>query len=286
MPELVGERSADVVVIGGGYTGMWAAWQIKELEPEARVVLLEGEVCGYGPSGRNGGFCNVMWFSLPNMRARWGDAAALAVARAAREAVDGDRGVLPGARASTPGSGAAATCRSRPRRPTTEPGTRRLAACRELGRAADAVPSRWRSGRGRRQRCASPAFRGGAFYPDAATVQPARLALGLRERLLARRRRDLRALAGAALAGASDFDPPRWGQSRMRAGGVVADRWRRGPRRRRGRRDRRRGQGARVRRCATRSPSPPPTSSSPSRFPSCSRRSAGPGASASPTAAP
>ena len=33
------------------------------------------------------------------------------------------------------------------------------------------------------RRCASPAFRGGAFYPDAATVQPARLALGLRDRL-------------------------------------------------------------------------------------------------------
>ena len=35
LPELVGERSADVVVIGGGYTGMWAAWQVKKLEPEA-----------------------------------------------------------------------------------------------------------------------------------------------------------------------------------------------------------------------------------------------------------
>ncbi|HJX32946.1 MAG TPA: FAD-dependent oxidoreductase, partial [Solirubrobacterales bacterium] len=87
MPELVGERGADVVVVGGGFTGMWAAWHLKELEPEARVVLLEADGCGRGPSGRNGGFCNVMWFSLPNMRGRWGDAGALAVARAAEEAV-------------------------------------------------------------------------------------------------------------------------------------------------------------------------------------------------------
>lgn len=86
-PELVGERGADVVVVGGGFTGMWAAWHIKALEPEARVVLLEAEACGHGPTGRNGGFCNVMWFSLPNMRARWGDEAALAVARAAEDAV-------------------------------------------------------------------------------------------------------------------------------------------------------------------------------------------------------
>ena len=63
-----GDRSADVVIVGGGYTGMWAAWHVKQLEPEASVVLLEADRCGFGPSGRNGGFCNLMWFSLPNMR--------------------------------------------------------------------------------------------------------------------------------------------------------------------------------------------------------------------------
>src|SRR6187455_2474042 len=86
-PALDGEREADVVVAGGGYTGMWAAWHAKALEPEARVVLLEGaELCGRGPSGRNGGFCNSMWLSLPNMRDRWGAEGALAVARAAEDA--------------------------------------------------------------------------------------------------------------------------------------------------------------------------------------------------------
>jgi glycine/D-amino acid oxidase-like deaminating enzyme len=58
-----------------------------------------------------------------------------------------------------------------------------LAACQELG-VGDAIqpltPEQVA------ERCASPAFRGGAFYPGAATVQPARLALGLRERLRAR----------------------------------------------------------------------------------------------------
>ena len=47
---LSGEERADVVVMGGGYTGMWAAWFIGELEPGARVVLLEAEGWGAGPA--------------------------------------------------------------------------------------------------------------------------------------------------------------------------------------------------------------------------------------------
>jgi glycine/D-amino acid oxidase-like deaminating enzyme len=178
-PELVGERSADVVVVGGGYTGMWAAWHVKRLEPEARVVLLEADRCGHGPSGRNGGFCNVMWFSLPNMRGRWGDAGALAVARASEEAVGGieafcrdedvDAWVRRGGYMQVSTAAAHDTVWAEA-----------LAACRELG-GSDAIQPL--SPAQVAERCASPAFRGGVFYPDAATVQPARLALGLRERL-------------------------------------------------------------------------------------------------------
>ncbi|MDQ2630148.1 MAG: FAD-dependent oxidoreductase, partial [Actinomycetota bacterium] len=42
-PPLAGRREADVLVVGGGYTGMWSAWYAKQLQPEARVVLLESE---------------------------------------------------------------------------------------------------------------------------------------------------------------------------------------------------------------------------------------------------
>ena len=180
LPELVGERSADVVVLGGGYTGMWAAWQIKALEPDASVVLLEADVCGRGPSGRNGGFCNSMWFSLPNMRRRWGDEGALAVARAARDAIDGveafcrEQGVDAWFRRGGYLQVSTAAAHDR-----VWDGPQ--AACRELGQdcVQPLTPVEVAA------RCASPRFRGGAFYPDAATVQPARLAQGLRERLLA-----------------------------------------------------------------------------------------------------
>jgi glycine/D-amino acid oxidase-like deaminating enzyme len=178
-PVLSGERRADVVVAGGGFTGLWAAWHVKALEPEARVILLEAGRCGEGPSGRNGGFCNTMWFSLPSMRRRWGDAPALAVARAAENAV-GEIGSFcesEGVDAWFRRAGYLQVSTA-PAHDATWAAA--LAACRELG-AADAIEALFPTQVA--ERCASPIFRAGAFYPGAATVQPARLAHGLRERL-------------------------------------------------------------------------------------------------------
>ena len=54
---LRGSHKADVVIVGGGYTGLSAAYHIRSKFPEKKIVLLEGACCGYGASGRNGGFC-------------------------------------------------------------------------------------------------------------------------------------------------------------------------------------------------------------------------------------
>lgn len=53
---LVGEVSADVVVIGGGYTGLWTALTLVERNSAMRVVVCERDTVGFGASGRNGGF--------------------------------------------------------------------------------------------------------------------------------------------------------------------------------------------------------------------------------------
>lgn len=53
---LVGDETADLTVVGGGFTGLWTALTAKERDPSRDVVLLERESCPSGASGRNGGF--------------------------------------------------------------------------------------------------------------------------------------------------------------------------------------------------------------------------------------
>ena len=53
---LPGDREFDVAIIGGGYTGLWTAYYLKRLDPALSVCVLEAEICGFGASGRNGGW--------------------------------------------------------------------------------------------------------------------------------------------------------------------------------------------------------------------------------------
>ncbi|MEA2132447.1 MAG: hypothetical protein QOC68_356, partial [Solirubrobacteraceae bacterium] len=87
LPSLTGDLDADVVVVGGGYTGLWTAWEIAEAEPNARVVVLEAERCGMGPSGRNGGFLSSLWLYLPLLRGEYGEARARELCEASAASV-------------------------------------------------------------------------------------------------------------------------------------------------------------------------------------------------------
>ncbi|MGA8361403.1 MAG: FAD-binding oxidoreductase [Candidatus Dormiibacterota bacterium] len=57
---LEGNHRADIVIIGAGFTGLWSAIRLAELDPGLRIVVLERETVGFGASGRNGGFAMTM----------------------------------------------------------------------------------------------------------------------------------------------------------------------------------------------------------------------------------
>src|SRR5215467_1319101 len=65
---LPGPLEADVCIVGGGYTGLWTAYYLAGLRPQARIVVLEAAFAGYGASGRNGGWVTS---ELPGSRARY-----------------------------------------------------------------------------------------------------------------------------------------------------------------------------------------------------------------------
>lgn len=72
LPPLTGDVTADLAVVGGGFTGLWTALMAKERDPSLDVVLLEGRAVGWAASGRNGGFCAAsLTHGLGNGQDRW-----------------------------------------------------------------------------------------------------------------------------------------------------------------------------------------------------------------------
>ena len=179
-PPLDAAVTADVAVVGGGYTGMWAAWEL--LERGASVALLESGICGHGPSGRNGGFCESMWLSGPYLRERFGDGPARALLDASSATVSkiGAWCEAEGVDAWFDQSGYLCVSTA----PAfDEVGLSAVQAAAELGAPERVVAL---SEAETKARCAAPRFRSAVMIPDFATVQPARLALGLRRRLIER----------------------------------------------------------------------------------------------------
>ncbi|MEU4369036.1 NAD(P)/FAD-dependent oxidoreductase [Micromonospora chersina] len=71
---LAGVHDADLLVVGGGYSGLWTALLAKEADPDRDVLLVEAGTCGWAASGRNGGFCAAsLTHGLANGAERWPD---------------------------------------------------------------------------------------------------------------------------------------------------------------------------------------------------------------------
>lgn len=72
--------TTDVLIVGGGFTGLWTAIRLLEQEPDLNVTLIEAQYCGYGASGRNGGIAEASWAKFPVMRRLYGQADAVRLA--------------------------------------------------------------------------------------------------------------------------------------------------------------------------------------------------------------
>ncbi len=181
-PPLEAKLGADVCIVGGGFAGLWTANELLEQEPSLRVVLLEADICGGGASGRNGGFLTSSWHDLPGLCGLFGPDDGLRYARALADQVaeaggwcarhgvdawfhhDGTLMAAAGAWQAADRDEAVDLCRSLEVPDAIVPVDREA-----VRRYAD-----------------SPRFLRGAFIRDGATVQPARLARGLRRVALER----------------------------------------------------------------------------------------------------
>ncbi|HEY8583003.1 MAG TPA: FAD-dependent oxidoreductase [Capillimicrobium sp.] len=181
-PPLAGTVRADVCIVGGGFVGMWTALEVLDQSPGASVVLLDAEGCGFGASGRNGGWATSWFDELDELIARFGPEHGTWLAERSSEAIDRlaalceEEGIDCHLRRS--GSLWTAT------------------APAQLGAFDGPIDAGERVGRPGyvqrlsadelRARTGSPVVLGGALLTDAAAVQPALLARGMRRALLRR----------------------------------------------------------------------------------------------------
>ena len=180
-PELVEEVDADVCIVGGGYTGLWTALKLKELEPSADVVLVEADICGGGPSGRNGGFCLTWWPKIETFQKRFGRDDALQLVKASEAAVHeiGDFCSREGVDAHYTKGGWLWTATSPAQVDSWKPTV-------ETAEALGEHPFELLTAEQVQERTGSPVHLGAAFEETGATVQPALLARGLRRVALAK----------------------------------------------------------------------------------------------------
>jgi len=85
---LDGDARADVCIVGGGFTGLWTAYHLKREQPDLDVLVVEKEFCGFGASGRNGGWLSDH-FTAPReqMAAEHGRDAVIAIQHAMRRTI-------------------------------------------------------------------------------------------------------------------------------------------------------------------------------------------------------
>ncbi len=176
-PSLPGDQQVDVAIVGGGYTGLWTAYALKRRCPDARIVVLEAEIAGFGASGRNGGWCSALLPMSPvAIAVRHGRDAAIRMQRAMHDTVDeiGRVAEREGIDCHFAKGGTVQLART-----TAQVGRLQaeVADARALGLGEDDL--RWLHADQARAAVAATDVLGATFTPHCAAIHPARLVRGL-----------------------------------------------------------------------------------------------------------
>jgi glycine/D-amino acid oxidase-like deaminating enzyme len=166
---LAGERRADVAIIGGGFTGLSAAYFLKRAQPSLEVVVLEQAVVGFGASGRNGGFIMpLLGWNIPDVHKRMGPERTKAAYDFMYQAVDHVGALVREHEMACDyeRTGYLMLAMNRARMQHLE---REVELARSLGYDYQLLDER-----GVAEHVRSPAFRGGFFDPRCAIFNPAR----------------------------------------------------------------------------------------------------------------
>lgn len=174
-PSLTGSIEADVCIIGGGFFGLWSAIRLKQANPDMNIAVIERDRCGSGASGRNGGIATNWWAKYLSLMQICGEQEAKRVCEAAESAIDeiGSFCDEHGIDAEFRKDGWLWTASNQTQMNSWELLTLEL-------EKHGLNPFQLVSPDEVRQRTGSPRVLGGIFDPNAATVQPAKLARGLR----------------------------------------------------------------------------------------------------------
>lgn len=163
-PPLPGDREADVAIVGGGYTGLWTAFYLAQAAPELSVVVLEAEYCGFGASGRNGGWASGLFpVGEAKLARRFGAERATAMHAALAGAVDevGRAAEAEGIDCDYAKGGTISLARSHAQ----------LRRARDADGFIDAAEAS--------AICGATGVLGGVYSPDCAALHPAKLVRGL-----------------------------------------------------------------------------------------------------------
>jgi glycine/D-amino acid oxidase-like deaminating enzyme len=158
------DMTVDVAIAGGGYTGLWTAYYLAMADPTLKIAVIEAEYCGFGASGRNGGWASGL-FPVPESKLarRFGPSPAAAMHAALADAVDevGRRAAQEGIDCDYAKGGTITLARSATqlRRLKDAPGFVDAAAASKICGATDVL--------------------GGVYSPDCAAIHPAKLVRGL-----------------------------------------------------------------------------------------------------------